>query len=153
MSSINKCPKCGYSSDMAFEECPKCGLVIEKFMKIENSKKRQKRIEELERELNTLKIKYAPSKESQFLKRVKFYAEYNSITKFIFVFAVLFILSLPALIFRESKTSNGHAYVYNCMGYYKEMERADHAYLYGGGTKAEFEKARRRWQECVLRNK
>ncbi|MFH1075582.1 MAG: hypothetical protein V1753_01870 [Pseudomonadota bacterium] len=33
MPYANKCPKCSYFSDEAFEECPKCLVVIDKFIK------------------------------------------------------------------------------------------------------------------------
>lgn len=31
MLKTNKCPKCGYSSDTAFEVCMRCGIVVMKF--------------------------------------------------------------------------------------------------------------------------
>ena len=73
MSSINKCPKCGYSSDMAFEECPKCGVITKKIIEIQNRQEKQKRIEELEKRLCELEKIDTPSKPRYLREKAKFF--------------------------------------------------------------------------------
>ncbi len=46
MNDVNKCPKCGYTSDVVFEECLKCGVITENFLK------REKKIEELDKQFH-----------------------------------------------------------------------------------------------------
>lgn len=41
MTETNQCPKCSYSSSTGFSECPVCGIVISKFVAIENERKHQ----------------------------------------------------------------------------------------------------------------
>ncbi len=43
MTETNKCPKCAYSSDTCFSECPACGIIISKFVAIENEQKQDER--------------------------------------------------------------------------------------------------------------
>lgn len=35
MTTTSTCPKCGYASDMEFSECPACGIIVSKFIAIE----------------------------------------------------------------------------------------------------------------------
>ena len=32
MSTVNECPKCGFSAETEFGECPKCGIIVSKFI-------------------------------------------------------------------------------------------------------------------------
>jgi len=76
MSSINKCPKCGYSSDMAFEECPKCGVIIEKFIEAQKRQEKQKRIEKLEKRLDELEKIDTPSKPRNLREKAKSFVNF-----------------------------------------------------------------------------
>lgn len=51
MLSKNKCPQCGYSADIAFEECHQCGVIIKKFVEAQKRQEKQKRIKELEKKI------------------------------------------------------------------------------------------------------
>jgi uncharacterized protein YxjI len=42
MDTVTSCPKCGFTSDVAFSDCPGCGVIVSKFLK------RQKELEAIE---------------------------------------------------------------------------------------------------------
>ena len=50
MTNTNKCPKCDYSSDTAFEECPKCGIIINKFIGAQKRQEKQKKDRRIRKE-------------------------------------------------------------------------------------------------------
>ena len=85
MTNTTKCPKCGYSSDIAFEECPQCEVVIEKFMKIKNSKEKQQKIEELEKKIIEKEKK---------IKRIKYGWFKKQKSKKVAIIAGIFVLIL-----------------------------------------------------------
>ena len=176
MTGTDKCPKCDYCSDTAFEECPKCGIIVKKFIEAQKRQEKQKKIEELEKKLHKIEKIYTPSKPRNLCENKKSFVNFikgkksailsnpsNLIEKIkpslnfinFTLIAILSIFLLAAIISMTSdhKETSTVDWVSKCGVYYKEMERANYAYLYGGGTKPEFEEARRRWQECVLRNK
>jgi len=162
MPSINKCPKCGYSSDIAFEECPKCGLIIEKFIEIQKRQEKQKRIEKLEKKLDELEKIDTPFKLNNLGEKKKPSLNFINITLSAFFLILILIFIAISFMPRDHKetsrdhketSAGGWATISKCEVYYREMQRANYAYLHGGGTKAEIEEARRRWQECILRYK
>lgn len=39
MSTVKKCPKCGFTSDTGFSDCPGCGVIVSKYLKREKELK------------------------------------------------------------------------------------------------------------------
>ena len=52
--------------------------------------------------------------------------------------------------FQSSKSNISNSKYIACMPYYKNYKKAEHAYLYGGGTKKEMEEAYNLYVDCVI---
>jgi hypothetical protein len=53
MAETNICPNpnCDFNSDTAFDECPKCGIVVDKFMRTQRIRDKEKELEKVEGKL------------------------------------------------------------------------------------------------------
>lgn len=71
MKNNNTCPKCGHTSDAAFEECPMCGVVVEKFLEKEKTRQRQKELKEAEKKLKEAEEKLQQAERKHFTARLR----------------------------------------------------------------------------------
>ncbi|MFQ5901906.1 MAG: phospholipid scramblase-related protein [Thermodesulfobacteriota bacterium] len=50
---VKICPKCGFTSDIDFDDCPKCGVIISKFLKRERELKEFEEREAIGRDISS----------------------------------------------------------------------------------------------------
>lgn len=59
MDTVTECPKCGFTSELAFSDCPKCGIIVGKFLEKENAQGEAESIDSEDRNFTAGSLKEA----------------------------------------------------------------------------------------------